>query len=141
MRRAFTFRAACHHRLGHLEKAIEDYQMVVDYWPGHRWVATAQCMVGECYKDLLEVRIWAMDDDGAEAAEAGMEKAYKATVENYPDKSVSLHACKQMGQHCYDQERWAEALGYLEKWHERQPEVENVLDMLEECHEQLEKNK
>jgi tetratricopeptide (TPR) repeat protein len=136
----YMFRAACYHKLGQLEKSIEDYQMVVDYWPGHRWVATAQYMVGNCYKELLEVRIWAMDDDGAMAAEAGMEKAYKATIENYPDKSVSLYACKQMGQHCYDQDRCAEAVKYLEKYQSQKPDNVHVLQMLEECHEQLEKN-
>jgi len=137
----YTFRAACYYRLGQLEKSIEDYQMMADYWPGHRWAATAQCMVAECYRELLEVRIWAMDDDGAEAAEAGMEKAYKATIENYPEKSVSLHACKQMGQHCYEQERWAEAIEYFEGWYQRQSEAEYVLDMLELCYEEMEKSK
>jgi len=48
-----------------------------------------------------------------------------------------LKACKQMGQYYYDQKQWAKAVKYLEKWYQRQSEAENVLDMLEQCRQQL----
>jgi len=135
--KSYTFRAACYGKLGQLYKAIDDYQVVAIFWPEHEWAANAQYMVGATYNELQELEVAAGRAERAAEAVAAMAWAYDAVIENYPDTNYAIQAYKQMGLHCYEQERWAEALEYLEQWHQRQPEVKYVLGMLEECYERL----
>jgi len=48
----YFYCGVCEQKLGQLNEAIEDFQMVVDYWPDYMFAADAQRMIIACHRSL-----------------------------------------------------------------------------------------
>jgi len=92
LRHAQYFTAVCYRQLGEYEKAITDYQKVVDNWPDYQYAWSAQYLIGSCYEKLKYYGTLPESE-----ADHNIEQAYKAVVEKYPDSAMVPTASLKLG--------------------------------------------
>jgi len=93
LKHAQYFSAVCYRRFGEYEKAISNYQKVVDKWPDYQYAWSAQYLVGNCYEKLKYYGSLPESE-----ANPKIEQSYKAVVEKYPDCALVSNACWKLGQ-------------------------------------------
>ncbi|MBW8041405.1 MAG: tetratricopeptide repeat protein [Planctomycetes bacterium] len=92
LKHAQYFTAVCYRRFGEYEKAITNYQKVVDNWPEYDFAWSAQYLIGNCYEKLKDFGSLPESE-----ASLKMEQAYKAVVEGYPDCAMVPTASLKLG--------------------------------------------
>jgi tetratricopeptide (TPR) repeat protein len=89
----YYYAAATYQQLGQWEKAIENFQKVVDDYPNFEYVCGAQAGVGWCYEAMVkEGRI------PKEQANPIIEQAYTKVLTNYPDCYVANYVAYQLAE-------------------------------------------
>jgi TolA-binding protein len=123
----------CYFWLDKPQVSIPYFQKVVDDYPQAEFAWSAQCWLGDCYEKLR--------DTGADPnAEANMEQAFKAVIENYPDCPSDGHACLKLAGIYFSRNNPAKAAYYLELFLEKNyddPRVPKVLYDLGGAYEQM----
>jgi TolA-binding protein len=95
--------------LGEHDQARAYYQRVVDSWPKYEYAWHAQFSVGDCYEKLKSAGAV-----GAAEADAKIERAYRAVLEDYPNCRAAGTAAMRLGRYFYEKHNWLEAAKYLE---------------------------
>jgi TolA-binding protein len=131
LKHAQYFTAVCYRRFGEYEKAITNYQKVVDSWPDYQYAWSAQYLIGSCYEKLKYYNILPESE-----ADPKIEQAYKAVVENYPDSAMVPSAYLKLGYLNLKRGQKIEAVEYfvlfLATARSNDPRIENVETLLEE---------
>jgi tetratricopeptide (TPR) repeat protein len=122
---AYYFAAYCYGQLGEYAKAIQYWQKIVDDWPDYKYAWDAQFRIAYSYSMLGNSGVISKAE-----AYSGMEQAYKAIVENYPDCPAANDASVRLGNLNYGRGQWAEAAKYYELFLERFPEDKRWNDVL-----------
>jgi tetratricopeptide (TPR) repeat protein len=89
----YFYAAATYQELRQWENAIDNFQKVVDEYPGFEYVCGAQAGVGWCYEAILKA--------GAipkEQADPIIEQAYTKVLTNYPDCYVADYVAYQLAE-------------------------------------------
>jgi len=109
--RACRLVAYGYYRLGEYHKAIEYGRKVVDNWPDSNHAGAAQFLIGDCFEKLRDSGSLPQSE-----ANAKMERAYKAVVENYPDCASAKYAWPQLklGWLNFERGQWGKAAQYFE---------------------------
>ncbi len=98
-------------------KAIPYYQKVVETWPDYKYAWSAQSMLALCYETL--VRSGKMT---TQEAEPKIEQVYKAVIEKYSNRPLASRAYVALGEINLKNQRWDQAIGYLQQFLEQYPQ-------------------
>jgi TolA-binding protein len=130
LKHAQYFTAVCYRRFGEYEKAITNYQKVVDNWPDYQYAWSAQYLIGSCYEKL---KIYGNLPELE--ADPKIEQAYKAVVEKYPDSALAPTASLKLGHLNLKRGQKIEAVQYfalfLATARPADPRIERVESQLE----------
>jgi len=131
LKHAQYFTAVCYRRFGEYEKAITNYQKVVDNWPDYQYAWSAQYLIGSCYEKLKYYNSLPESE-----ADPKIEEAYKAIVEKYPDSAMVPTASLKLGHLNLKRGQKIEAVIYFELFlataRPNDPRIESVESHLEE---------
>jgi TolA-binding protein len=116
---------------GKYEKAITNYQKVVDNCPDYQYAWSAQYLIGSCYEKLKYYNSLPESE-----ADPKIEQAYKSVVENYPDSAMVPSASLKLGYLDLKRGQKIEAAIYFELFlataRPNDPRIERVEIQLEE---------
>lgn len=122
---AYYFAAACYRRLGQYEKAIEYFQNVLNNWPEYEYAWRAQSLTGDCYEKLKKSGRLA-----ASQADPKIEQAYKAVIENHPDRSVAGNAYLKLARMASEKGQLDKVAGYYEDFLNNYPKNKRYTNIL-----------
>ncbi|MDH7599758.1 MAG: tetratricopeptide repeat protein [Sedimentisphaerales bacterium] len=94
--------------LGDYREAVNCYQRVVGSWPDYKATSEAQYLVGECYEQMAKLGVIPESE-----ANLGMEKAFRALVEDHPYISRALDAAIKLGALKSRAKQWSKAARYF----------------------------
>ena len=86
---AYEFIAECDRLLGQYQKAIENYQTIINDWPDYQAASYIQFKIGRTYRNLQ--RKGAIPESEAELL---IKDAYEKLVTNYPDSDLARSALR-----------------------------------------------
>ncbi|OHB54454.1 MAG: hypothetical protein A2173_10955 [Planctomycetes bacterium RBG_13_44_8b] len=87
--KAYQMAAECYILLGQYQKAIENYQTIINNWPNYKAAPHIQYMIGRTYIQLQ--RAGAITESQAELS---IKDAYEKLVANYPDSDRAESALR-----------------------------------------------
>jgi len=123
--------AVGYRRVGEYEKALMNYQKVIDNWPDYQYAWSAQCLVGSCYKKLRD-----LGKLSASVANPKIEQAYQAVLEKYPDSAAVPSSSLRLGRLNLEMDRKIEAAQYYEIFlataNPNDPRIESIEARLKE---------
>ena len=94
--------------LGECTKGIEYYQHILDNWPDYKYVWYAQFLLGRYYEKLQKTGALPKSE-----AEAKIDGAYEAVIEEYPDCRLVPVAALKLGRRNFKRGQSSDAAHYL----------------------------
>ncbi|MBN2019699.1 MAG: tetratricopeptide repeat protein [Sedimentisphaerales bacterium] len=117
---AHFFTGSSYFELGNYNKAIEHLEITMALYPDYRFGWSAYNLIGECYQQLLYLKIVSK-----EVAEPLMEQAYQSVIEKYPKSCLAGHCQIKLGEFYLDMGRFDDAIEYFESFLDNADKWEN----------------
>jgi tetratricopeptide (TPR) repeat protein len=94
--------------LAEYTKGIEYYQHILDNWPDYKYAWHAQFLLGRYYEKLQKTGALPKSE-----AEAKIDGAYEAVIEEYPHCRLVPGAALKLGRRNFKRGQWPDAAHYL----------------------------
>jgi len=107
----YHFVGCCHWRLGHYEKALEYFAVVVDYWPEYEYAANASHLARYCYEELVKKGVLSEVEALIQWTEH-----YDKMVHRFPDSRNHDDALRRLTYNLLSQGKWSEATKCIERY-------------------------
>jgi len=128
---AYYYSAACYSKMAQYNKAIADYQYVVDNWPSYEYACIAQYIIGDCFEGLRNTGSLSPSE-----ANPKIEQAYLSVIENYSDSLSAPDACLKMARIRRNKGQVTQAIWFYEQFlglaKPTDPRIESVKSKLTE---------
>ena len=106
---AYYFTGVCYYRMADYERAIEYFEKLVTDWPHYMYGWSAQYLRGICYERLKMAGL--VEESQADAQ---IEQAYKAVVEEHADYGLVGPAALKLARLYFRKGQWFDAAMYYE---------------------------